>query len=67
MPSKYFITTTARSKGGKSASRTLRWARVGWQNRQNTQSKMKEFIVRINYGLSGEKMQACPCPLLARC
>ena len=29
--------------------------------------KMKEFIVRINYGLSGEKMQACPCPLLARC
>jgi len=37
MPSKYFFaiaqqlvtTTTARSKGGKSASRTLRWARVG--------------------------------------
>ena len=23
---------------------------------QNTQSKMKEFIVRINYVLSGEKM-----------
>ena len=51
MPSKYFTTTTARSKGGKSASRTLRWARVGWQNRQKTQSKMKEFIVRINYVL----------------
>ena len=45
MPSKYFTTTTARSKGGKSASRTLRWARVGWQNRQMTQSKMKAFML----------------------
>lgn len=29
--------------------------------------KMKEFIVRIHYVLSGEKMQAYPCPLPARC
>lgn len=29
--------------------------------------KMKEFIVRINYVLSGEKMQVYPCPLLVRC
>lgn len=67
MPSKYFTTTTALSKGGKSASRTLSCARVSWQNRQNTQSKMKEFIARINYVFSGEKMQVCPCPLPARC
>ncbi len=40
--------------------------RKNLQARQNTQSKMKEFIVRINYCLSGEKMQVCPCPLLAR-